>query len=243
MKVLSTLLLLSLFSIFANAAPGKKKVSIAAKLRASSPEGNVLSAPTISMLMDTKGLITVEQEYSEGKKSGFRMAVQPSETTSGILLQGYAVYGTYNPNEIYKQAEIFGLFSKEAKLPSEDSQPAWVNKLELSGSFRINGKAYGAFSTRDGSFWLEEGKGASGYRLLKLDLSKSQPRALLQKDGKQAWLGLRAGESSSPRNLEKPLKEGGILFIKDVKSGEKVSIPVIGLNGEKYDFEMIVTSN
>ena len=118
-----------------------------------------------------------------------------------------------------------------------------MDALELSGSFRINGKAYGAFSTTDGSFWLEEGKGASGYRLLKMDLSKSQPRALLEKDGKQAWLGLRAGESSSPRSLEQALKEGGALFIKEVKSGEKVTIPVIGLDGKKYDFEMVVTSN
>ena len=135
-------------------------------------------------------------------------------------------------------------YFQKAKLPiEEESQPDWVNKLELSGSFRINGKAYGAFSTTDGSFWLEEGKGASGYRLLKMDLSKSQPRALLEKDGQQAWLGLRAGESSSPRNLEHPLKEGGILFIKEVKSGEKVTIPVVGLDGKKYDFEMVVTSN
>ena len=76
-----------------------------------------------------------------------------------------------------------------------------------------------------------------------MDLSKSQPRALLEKDGQQAWLGLRAGESSSPRNLEQSLKEGGTLFIKEVKSGEKVTIPVIGLDGKKYDFEMVVTSN
>ena len=76
-----------------------------------------------------------------------------------------------------------------------------------------------------------------------MDLSKSQPRALIERDGKQAWLGLRASESSSPRNLEQPLKEGGILFIKEVKSGDKVNIPVIGLDGEKYDFEMVVTSN
>jgi hypothetical protein len=90
---------------------------------------------------------------------------------------------------------------------------------------------------------LEEGKGASGYRLLKMDLSKSQPRALLEKDGKQAWLGLRAGESSSPRNLEQALKEGGTLFIKEVQSGAKINIPVIGLDGKKYDFEMVVTTN
>ena len=242
MKIL--LLLLFSFSLFADQHTDRKKVIIAAKLRESSPEGKVLSAPTISMLAGTRGVIAVEQELSDGKKQGFRMAVQPSVSANGILLEGYAVYGTYDPKKIDKQTEIFGLFSKKAKLPiEEESQPDWVNKLELSGSFRINGKAYGAFSTTDGSFWLEEGKGASGYRLLKMDLSKSQPRALLEKDGQQAWLGLRAGESSSPRNLEHPLKEGGILFIKEVKSGEKVTIPVVGLDGKKYDFEMVVTSN
>ena len=189
----------------------------------------------------------MEQEKNAGKKQGFRMAVQPSVSANGILLEGYAIYGTYDPKKIeseLKQTEIFGLFSKKAKLPIEqESQPDWVDRLKLSGSFRINGKAYGAFSTTDGSFWLEEGKGASGYSLLKMDLSKSQPRALLEKDGKQAWLGLRVGESSSPRNLEQPLKEGGTLFIKEVKSGEKVTIPVIGLDGKKYEFEMVVTSN
>ena len=86
------------------------------------------------------------------------MAVQPSESANGILLEGYAVYGIYDPNEIYKQTEIFGLFSNKAKLPTEDTQPEWARKLELSGSFRINGKAYGAFSGSDVSFWLEEGK-------------------------------------------------------------------------------------
>ncbi|NBU86215.1 MAG: hypothetical protein EBS13_02665 [Verrucomicrobia bacterium] len=242
MKIL--LLLLVSFSLIANHHNDRKQVTIAAKLLESSPEGNVLSAPTMSMLTDTRGVIAVEQEGSEGEKQGFRMAVHPSVSANGILLEGYAVYGTYDPKKIDKQTEIFGLFSRKAKLPiEEESQPDWADTLELSGSFRINGKAYGAFSTTDGSFWLEEGKGASGYRLLKMDLSKSQPRALLEKDGKQAWLGLRAGESSSLRNLEQPLEEGGSLFIKEVKSGEKVTIPVVGLDGKKYDFEMVVTSN
>ena len=242
MKIL--LLLLVSFSLIANHHNDRKQVTIAAKLLESSPEGNVLSAPTMSMLTDTRGVIAVEQEGSEGEKQGFRMAVHPSVSANGILLEGYAVYGTYDPKKIDKQTEIFGLFSKKAKLPiEEESQPDWADTLELSGSFRINGKAYGAFSTTDGSFWLEEGKGASGYRLLKMDLSKSQPRALLEKDGTKAWLGLRAGESSSLRNLEQPLKEGGTLFIKEVKSGEKVTIPVVGLDGKKYDFEMVVTSN
>ena len=242
MKIL--LLLLVSFSLFANHHTDRKKINIAAKLRETSPEGKVLSAPSMSLLTGTKGVIAVEQEKNAGKKQGFRMAVQPSESANGILLEGYAVSGTYDPKEIDRKVEMFGLFSRKAKLPNEDeSQPDWVDTLELSGSFRLNGKAFGAFSSTDGNFWLEEGKGASGYRLLKMDLSKSQPRALLEKEGTKAWLGLRTGESSSPRNLEYPFRNGGILFIKEVKSGEKVTIPVIGLDGKKYEFEMVVTSN
>ena len=60
MKIL--LLLLASFSLFANASTDKKKVNIAAKLRESSPEGNVLSAPIISTLTGAKVVIKVEQE-------------------------------------------------------------------------------------------------------------------------------------------------------------------------------------
>ena len=116
MKIL--LLLLVSFSLFANHHTERKKVTIAAKLRESSPQGNVLSAPTMSMLTDTRGVIAVEQEGSEGKKQGFRMAVQPSISENGNLLDGYAAYGTYDPKKIDKQTEIFGLFSKKAKLPT-----------------------------------------------------------------------------------------------------------------------------
>ena len=64
-----------------------------------------------------------------------------------------------------------------------------------------------------------------------MDLSESQPRALLEKDGQQAWLGLLLVKVLHPEILSTP-KEGGILFIKEVKSGEKVTIPVVGLDGK-----------
>ena len=115
MKIL--LLLLVSFSLFANHHSDSKEVKIAATLLESSPEGKILSAPTMSILTGTRGVIAVEQEENAGKKQGFRMAVQPSVYANGILLEGYAVYGTYDPKKIDKQAEIFGLVSKKAKLP------------------------------------------------------------------------------------------------------------------------------
>ena len=69
----------------------------------------------------------------------------------------------------------------------------WVNEIQLSGTFRLAGKDFASLVTPEGNFWVEEGKFASGYKLIELDVSKSQPSALIQKGDQQAWIGLRLG--------------------------------------------------
>jgi len=69
----------------------------------------------------------------------------------------------------------------------------WVKEIQLSGTFRLGGKDFASLVTPEGNFWMEEGKFASGYKLIELDLSKSQPSALIQKGDQQAWIGLRLG--------------------------------------------------
>ena len=108
MKIL--LPLLFSFSLIVNASTNKKKVNIAAKLRESSPVGKVLSAPIMSMLTGTRSVIAVEQQKHESKKQGFRMAVQPSESANGILLEGYAVYGTYDPKSLKRYRNLWLIF-------------------------------------------------------------------------------------------------------------------------------------
>ena len=54
--------------------------------------------------------------------------------------------------------------------------------------------------------------------------------------------GLRTSESSTLRNLEQPLRKTASCLSRKL-SQEKSYVPVIGLDGKKYDFEMIVTSN
>jgi len=69
----------------------------------------------------------------------------------------------------------------------------WVNEIQLSGTFRLGGKDFASLVTPEGNFWVEEGKFASGYKLIELDVSKSQPSALILKGDQQAWIGLRLG--------------------------------------------------
>ena len=69
----------------------------------------------------------------------------------------------------------------------------WVKEIQLSGTFRLGGKDFASLVTPEGNFWMEEGKFASGYKLIELDLSKSQPSALIQKGDQKAWIGLRLG--------------------------------------------------
>ena len=65
-----------------------------------------------------------------------------------------------------------------------------LSKVQLSGTFRLNGKGFASLSTPEGSFWVEEGKFSSGYKLIELDTSQSQPSALIQKGDQQVWIGL-----------------------------------------------------
>jgi hypothetical protein len=75
----------------------------------------------------------------------------------------------------------------------QENSKQWVNEIQLSGTFRLGGKDFVSLVTPEGNFWVEEGKFASGYKLIELDVSKSQPSALIQKGDQQAWIGLRLG--------------------------------------------------
>ena len=71
--------------------------------------------------------------------------------------------------------------------------PEWVNEIQLSGTFRLGEKGFASLTTPKGNFWVEEGKSSSGYKLVELDTSESQPSALIQKGDQQAWIGFRLG--------------------------------------------------
>ena len=75
----------------------------------------------------------------------------------------------------------------------QENRKQWVNEIQLSGTFRLGGKDYASLVTPEGNFWVEEGKFASGYKLIELDVSQSQPSALIQKGDQKAWIGLRLG--------------------------------------------------
>ena len=98
--------------------------------------------------------------------------------------------------------------------------PEWVNEIQLSGTFRLRGKGFASLVTPEGNFWVEEGKFASGYKLIELDTSKSQPSALIQKGDRQAWIGLRLGMSNPvKREIARQKLEwrGGVLGLLYVK--------------------------
>ena len=98
--------------------------------------------------------------------------------------------------------------------------PDWLSNVQLSGTFRLWGKGFASLVTPVGSFWVEEGKFSSGYKLIKLDTSKSQPSALIQKGDQQAWIGLRLGMSNPEKReiaRQKLERRGGVLGLLYVK--------------------------
>ena len=90
--------------------------------------------------------------------------------------------------------------------------PDWLSNVQLSGTFRLGGKGFASLVTPVGNFWVEEGKFSSGYKLIELDTSKSQPSALIQKGDQQAWVGLRLGMPVEMTDLDKENPDYDLTF-------------------------------
>ena len=245
--------------------PSPKQVTIRSKFIAKSKKGGgVLSAPSITTLLGQSAQISIsspvtqlmsailnEEEETknvpidekEKLQDGIRLNLKVLETSNGLLIKGYAFVGIHNPEKLDRDVELLGLFKDNLIEPEIDDANKWAEEIQLSGTFRIRGKGYASLSTSNGNFWVEEGKFASGYKLVKLDLSKSQPSALIQKGEKQAWLGLRLGSSIGQLDMVKSFKDGGMLFVKEVESGDKFSLSMQRQNGEKLKVEMVATLN
>ena len=214
------------FQTSAYTEPPQKQVSIKSKFIAKSPKGktDILSAPRITTLLGKEAEIRITKEIrTEGMdkklENGIRTKFKVLEIPNGLLIKGYVFIGIHDPEKFNKEVEILELFEAQSVKTEEGFRDNWVNNIQLSGTFRIRGKAYASLSTPEGNFWLEEEKFASGYKLIKLDLSKSQPSALIQKGEKKAWIGLRLRGSLNQMDMIKILEDGGFLFIKEVQSG------------------------
>jgi len=229
-KLLFVVFLVFRVQTIAFSEPSQKQVTIRSKFIETDSKGDsdILSAPRITTLLGQEAVICITQEKrSEGvnKKleDGVRIKFKVLETPNGLLIQGYAFVGIHDPEKLDQEVEILGLFEDKPFESGQNIADDWMNKTQLSGTYRIRGKAYASLSTPEGNFWVEEGKFASGYKLLEMDLSKSQPSALIQKGEKKAWVGLRLGDSSNQMNRTKSFKDGGVIFRKAVQPGEEFS--------------------
>ena len=91
-------------------------------------------------------------------------------------------------------------------------RPDRLSNVQLSGTFRLRGKGFASLVTPVGNFWVEEGKFSSGYKLIELDTSKSQPSALIQKGDQQAWVGLRLGMPVEMTDFDKENPDYDLTF-------------------------------
>ena len=228
----------------------QKQVTIQSKFIKTHPKGDpdILSAPSITTPLGQESSISMTQgKKSEGVdknlEDGVRIKFKVLEIPNGLMVQGYSFVGIHDPEKLDQEVEILGLFEDKLSEPDQNIADNWIKSIQLSGTFRLRGKAYASLVTPEGDFWLEQGKFTSGYKLIELNFSKSQPSALIQKGEKKAWVGLRLGESSNQMNMTRSFNDGGLIFTKAVQSGEKFSLPMEKPNGEKLTLELIVTLN
>ena len=107
----------------------------------------------------------------------------------------------------------------------QDKKEQWVSEIQLSGTFRLGGKGFASLITPRGNFWVEEGKSSSGYKLIELDTSKSQPSALIQRGDQQAWIGFRTGIMPSTREVRTGdlRMRDGLYYARGIKNHLMVS--------------------
>jgi len=201
---------------------------------------DTLTCPRLTFPLGQEAMVQVENSGS-GLKEGFRLKIKVTESRNGLLVEGYALIGMYDPNEAELQARIFGLFDEQRLEINGAGQPEWANELEVTGCFRVRGQAHVALSTLHGDFWLKEGETSSGYKLIEADLRDSEVSVLIEKDGHRAWLGLRAQSANKPLNFVHFLDKGELIFMKEIKPDAKITIPYEGEAGEKMMFEMTVS--
>ena len=123
---------------------------------------------------------------------------------------------------VFLVSSSYGSPDSESQSPKKPqySEKQWVSEIQLSGTFRLRGKGFASLVTPEGSFWVEEGKSSSGYKLIELDTSQSQPSALIQKENRQAWIGLRLGMPNPVKReiaRQKLERRGGVLGLLYVK--------------------------
>ena len=119
----------------------------------------------------------------------------------------------------------------------QEKKEQWVNEIQLSGTFRLGGKGFASLTTPRENFWVEEGKSSSGYKLIELDISQSQPSALIQKGDQQAWIGFRLGMPVAvirEVTSEKLTVRGGLFYVKGDKEPFNGMVMDYHEDGSKY---------
>ena len=128
----------------------------------------------------------------DGKEVGVENGSSETDVRTALLKETEEQNGLkYIPGEtIPFTGKIFSPYNN---CPRGIETKQWAKEIQLSGFYRLRGKGVASLSTPEGNFWVKEGSSAAGYKLIELDLSKSQPSALIQKGDQQAWIGLRSG--------------------------------------------------
>ena len=143
----------------------------------------------------------------EYRKDGSKIREIDYKYGGVILRMEWDEAGNLVKEETYPVHKPWGV-----EVDEQYKSPDWLSKIQLSGSYRLRGKGFASLVTPEGNFWLEEGRSASGYKLIELDLSKSSPSALIQKGDQQAWVGLRLGMPVEMTDLDKENPDYDLTF-------------------------------
>lgn len=184
--------------------------------------------------------IAVGRELSEPDNpnidfEGTYLSLTPIIVDHKVILQGFGFVGAG------KIDGADGIFLKAKKILSEfnakqfitqQNQSSFADELEMRGMFKLGGVPYiSLYSKLGGSFWLKKGEQKNGIELVQYYFNYHIPHVILKKGTELARVNF-SSKSIEPMRFSKNITGGGTVFSLEAKSGEIVTLKVLGANGK-----------
>jgi len=198
-----------------------------------------LSSPRVKTRSGDECSIAVGRELLESENpnldfEGTYLSLTPIIIDHKVILQGFGFVGAGKINGddgIFLKAKNVLSEFKAKQFNTPLTQPSFADELEMRGMFKLGGVPHiSLYFKSGGSFWLKKGEQKNGIKLIQYYCNSQIPHVILKKGTELARVNF-SSQSIEPMRFSKNITGGGTVFSVEVKSGEFVTLKVLGTDG------------
>ena len=166
---------------------------------------------------------------------GTYLSLTPVVIDHKVIIQGFGFVGKGKidgSDGIFLKAEnVLSEFNAK-KINTSLSKPSFADELEMRGMFKLGGVPYiSLYFKSGGSFWLRKGEQKNGIQIIQFYCDSQIPHVILKKGAELASVSF-SPQPIEPMGFSENIPGGGTVFSVEAKSGEIVTLKVLGTNGK-----------